>query len=132
MGGNIVLLTRVKKAQEMKITASMVGTTADLHDDQDNTYTPLAYEYGYRLRCGKFPGKFTIQIVFASVAPPPDLIAPLAGPRGMRSQEISGLKSDFDILAPKPSPLQVSTNGKYLRIMKPYYINETVLVNRGN
>jgi len=134
IGGNTIF-TSITKGGATKVTMQHLGESFEAQDNVGDVFTPLATESGYRLRCGKFPGRFTIRIVFGLVAIHPDLIPkqlPAPGKVGMSYVEIAGPKSGLDILDSRPSPSTVIVTGNYARKLKPYSIGCTIPVKDGN
>lgn len=137
IGGN-TLLTTITKGGGRKMTMHRLGDKFEAEDEMGDVFTPLATDGGYRLICSKFPRRFTIKLVFATVAVNPDVLRVSPKPNlkpgewGGAFSEWSGVKSEFDMLGIRPSPSKVAITGKYVRIMKPYSISAVVAVENGN
>jgi hypothetical protein len=132
IGGNTVFLARNGKGGSTTVTMTPIGTGFDAHDNQGNLYTSLATESGYRLRCGKFPAHFSVQIVFAVVTVRPDLLPKQSNFSGTYMTELTPTKSDFDLLDRRPSPSVVLMRGSFIRVLKRYSITGTINIKDGN
>lgn len=136
-GGNTVFAT-ISKGGATKITTQKLGEGFDAHDNVGDLITPLLTDGGYRLRCSKFPARYTVRIVFALATVDPQLVSILTRPippgkMNLSYAEIAGPKSPFDMLNTKPSPTKVLVEGSYTNSMrKPYPIKTTVTINDGN
>jgi hypothetical protein len=137
IGGNTILTT-ITKGGGRKMTLHRLGDKFEAEDEMGDVFTPLATNGGYRLICSKFPTRFTIKLVFATVAINQDVLRTSPKPNlktgewGGAFSEWSGVKSEFDMLGIRPSPSRVAITGKYVKIMKPYSISTTVGVENGN
>lgn len=102
IGGN-AMLTTVTKGGGRKMTMHRFGDKLEAEDEMGDVFTPLATDGGYRLICAKFPRRFTIKVVFATVAVNPDVVRAAPTPNlkpgewGGTFSEWSGMKSQFDM-----------------------------------
>jgi hypothetical protein len=133
--GNALYWTRAKQDGKTNITATKAGTDFDIHDNSGNVYTLLASQSGYRLRCARFPSRFTVLIVFAAVTVPSDALLDKITP-GTWGVKITGDATPnlpvFNHLGPRPYPLALVLKGRYRKILKSYSINETIAVRNGS
>jgi hypothetical protein len=135
--GNVISFAIAKESGPLTLKATRVGAGFDMQDSSGNTYTSIATESGYRLRCGKLPAHFTIRIVFAVVGVS-SLWKTLQVPQGplgtwgMGMAEFSGGSSLFDLLDPRPFPSRLTVKGGYLRKLKPFTVVETITVGDSN
>jgi hypothetical protein len=135
--GQVIGFTRAKESGPNTVTSTMLGGQFDIHDSSGNVYTTLATKGGYRLICGKFPGKRTIQIAFAVVDVHSEILSRIfpsthSAGTALGIAELSGVRSEFDLLNPRPSPSVVQLNGSFTRNFKPFKIATAVAVGAGN
>jgi hypothetical protein len=138
MGGETVFVALNVKGGNTTITSTRFGNTFDAHDNVGDVFSPLASAFGYRLRCGKLPAHFTVQIVFAVVTLNPSLVPEEnlhnmpKGTWGLSAAELAGVHSIFELFESRPSPSIIQVKGQYVRILKPFKIDRSELVQDGN
>lgn len=126
-----------RKSGDLAIKAAAVGRSFDPHASNNNSYSLLASHDGYRVRCAKLPGKFTLRIVFAAVTLRPALASqfsepPAPGTSRFFAVEVAGANSDFDLFGQKANPQLVNLRGNYARRWKPFSISSQIKVSDGN
>lgn len=132
--GNTVFFSRAKESGPITVTSTRVGLGFDTHDSAGNVYIPLATETGYRLRCAIVPPHFAIQMVFAVVCVPSDLLGKPAdkGEWAVTASVFGAARSEFSVLGPRPNPSMVRLKGSYRRNLKPFEVEDTLPVLDGN
>jgi hypothetical protein len=136
IGGNGLLIVDSAKGGENRVTMHRVGDKFEASDSLGDVFEHFITEGGYRLRCDKFPAKFTVQIVFALASIKPELRAKFL-PRDMKPGVNLTVTewlpmNKFDILEVKPSPSRVAIQGNYARGIKRFSISRTVQITDGN
>ena len=136
MGGNSLLIVPSVKGGATTVTEHHVGDKFEVADNVGDVFEPFITEGGYRLRCEKFPAKFTVQIVFALASIDRDLESKLSpklksGEWGMSFGELLPINK-FNLLGPRPSPSLVTIQGNFKRGVKGFSISRTLLVTDGN
>jgi hypothetical protein len=116
-----------------------LGGDFDLNDSAGNAYVTIGRDRGYRLRCTAFPRRSTVLIIFATVAPNPDVLSKTPVPAvkqpgglGVGLSEWSGAKSEFDLLGDRPNPRFVALNGTYYVGLRRFSLSRTVDVQDGD
>jgi len=134
IGGNTIFST-ISKGGGRKFTMHHVGDKFGAEDDMGDVFTPLATDGGYRLICTKFPRHFTLEVLFSSVSIDPDVLREASPARNLKSGEwgataleLANVKSDFDMLGPRPWPLEVRVTGGYTRILKRHSLERVIPV----
>lgn len=137
MGGNSVLIVPSAKGGPTTVTGHRVGEKFEAADNAGDVFEHFITDGGYRLRCEKFPAKFTVQIVFALASINRDLQSKLSS-RELKSGEWSITTGElmpinkFDLLELRPSPSLVTIRGNYNSGAKRFSISRTLRVTDGN